>query len=112
MKNKLNLKHKIRILSVIMIFVLLNLGINIIRVPGQEIDDYIYFSDETLDSAEYFLVTAKNGDTIWNIVKDNYNRIEKPNNIDFRDVVSITMDLNGGSDLNIGQGVKLPKSIK
>ncbi|NLW42744.1 MAG: hypothetical protein GXY89_06375 [Tissierellia bacterium] len=112
MKKKLNIKYKIRILSVIFIFVLLNLGINIIKIPANIDENHMYLSNEETDSNDYFIVTANNGDTIWNIVKNNYNKIEKPRNMEFRDVISITIDLNGGSNLQIGQGVKLPKSIK
>lgn len=110
MKSKL--KYKLRFISVLLLLVILNLGLNINSVSETKVMDYLYKSTNDTTSSEYFYVTAKNGDTIWNIAKSNYNHIEKPDNIDFRDLVLVITDLNGGSELSIGQSVKLPKNVK
>lgn len=101
-----NLKYKIRLVSVIILLLIFNLGITVDALTE------INSGTPSANSTEYFYVVAKDGDTIWNIVKSNYKNIEKPKNIDFRDLVLITMDLNGGDDISIGQSVKLPKNVK
>lgn len=102
---KKNFKYKIRLISVIILLLIFNVGITI----DKEIEHNVELD---FNSTEYFYVIAKDGDTIWNIVKSNYNNIEKPRNMDFRDLVLITMDLNDGHDISIGQSVKLPKNVK
>lgn len=102
-----NLKYKIRLMTVIVLLLIFNLGLTINTLAE---NDSNILSDN--NSTEYFYVIAKDGDTVWNIVKSNYNNIEKPKNIDFRDLVLITMDLNDGDNIAIGQSVKLPKNVK
>lgn len=98
------LKYKIRLLVLIVLLVSMNLGINIVN-------DLNFYENETINmdlSEEFLLITAKSGDSIWKIVENNIDKINKPNNMDFRDVVYIVSSLNGGIDINSGQVIKLP----
>lgn len=113
MKNKF--KYKIRIIIMLLILIILNLGL-IINSTYEENTLNLLLDEEgcpnKISSNQYIHVIAKDGDTIWNIVKNNYEDIEKSKNVKFRDVIAATVDLNGGSNIKIGQVVLLPKNAK
>lgn len=101
MKRKFYIKHKIRLIITVLIFLSLNLGIT---------NTYDRSLDYTEDNFEY--IVAEYGDSIWSIVQDHYDSINKPYLTDFRDVVEYTSDLNGGYDIVEGQIIIIPKDIK
>ncbi|WP_154865145.1 hypothetical protein [Neofamilia massiliensis] len=115
MKN-LKFKYKLRIAGLILFLLTMNLGLNL--VSENDIIQFNNFASQALVYAtnkvqdeEYIIVYVKSGDSIWKLVEENYNQISKPIYINFRDVVDIVVDLNGGSDIKSGQIIKLPKSI-
>lgn len=87
----------------------MNLGIKTVNLPLEYPNDQINIIKN--DENEYISVYVKSGDTIWNIVENNYDKIEKPQYLDIRDVVYIVIDINGTSNLNIGDVVKIPTVI-
>lgn len=115
MKN-LKFKYKLRIAGLILFLLTMNLGLNL--VSENDIIQFNNFASQSLVYAtnkvqdeKYIIVYVKSGDSIWKIVEENYDQISKPIYINFRDVVDIVVDLNGGSDIKSGQIIKLPKSI-
>lgn len=97
-------KFKIRIISVLLLLIFFNLGINIVEKEHVVINSNI--------DTQYYSVTVKPGDTIWDLVKENYESIEKPWNMDYRDLVHYVIELNQGTELKVGQTLLIPKIIK
>ncbi len=116
MKN-LKFKYKLRIVGLILFLLTMNLGLNL--VSERDINKYYNLESQALLNTnansileeEFIIVYVKTGDSIWKIVEENYDRISKPNYINFRDVVDIVVDLNGGSEIKSGQVIKIPKNI-
>lgn len=109
MSKKLSFKYKFRLIFVILFLVLMNLGIKTINMPVYLNYNNTEIVDETTNS--YIEVYVASGDTIWNIVERNYDKIDKPNYIELRDVISIVIDLNDGSNIKNGDVIKIPAVI-
>lgn len=109
MSKKLSFKYKFRLIFVILFLVLMNLGIKTINMPVYLNYNNTEIVDETTNS--YIEVYVASGDTIWNIVERNYDKIDKPDYIELRDVISIVIDLNDGSNIKIGDVIKIPAVI-
>ncbi len=105
MKNKrIYIKNKFRLMMIILSLSLLNMGTTIIAVKNEVIIENSY--------TDYIYITAKSGDTLWKITSNTVDKIDIVGNLDFRDVVGIVADLNGGSQINAGQIIRIPKVIK
>lgn len=115
MRN-LKIKYKLRLVCLILFLLTMNLGLNlvsendIIQYNNLASQSLVYATNKVLDE-EFIIVYVKTGDSIWKIVEENYDKISKPIYINFRDLVDIVVDLNGGSDIKSGQIIKIPKSI-
>lgn len=117
MKN-LKLKYKLRIIGLVLFLLVMNLGINV--VSGAELGlDKPTIKNETVEfgslknspDEEYLIVYVKAGDSIWSLVQENYDYISKPKYMNFSDLVDYIVELNGGSDISLGQVIKIPKTI-
>lgn len=117
MKN-LQLKYKLRLIALIIFLLTMNLGLNIVSESDFS-KSYNVENDLASDTAfnkknkkeEFLNIYVKSGNSIWKIVEDNYQYISKPFYINFRDVVDIVIELNGGSEITPGQLIKIPKSL-
>lgn len=117
MKN-LQLKYKLRIIAFIIFLLTMNLGLNIVSEndlskyykPKNSLELEAAFNNKS-QKEEFLNIYVKSGDTIWKIVEDNYQYISKPFYINFRDVVDIVIELNGGSEIAPGQLIKIPKKL-
>lgn len=109
MKKGIYIKNKKRLITIILFLVLMNLGIKTISLPPEDLYETINVVEN--DELEYINVYVKSGDTIWNIVEKNYDKIEKPQYLDIRDVVYMVIEINGTSNLSIGDVVKIPAEI-
>ena len=105
MKNKrIYIKNKFRLMTIILLLSLLNMGTTIVAVKNE-----VFIKNSYTD---YIYITAKSGDTLWKITSNTVDKIDIVGNLDFRDVVGIVADLNGGSQINAGQIIRIPKVIK
>lgn len=103
MKNK----YKFRILILVISLVILNLGLNIVS----ENEIYVVTENNYISENEYKYVTAQPGDTIWSLVMDNIDYVDKSSYRDFNEVIYKTIEINGGSEIYIGQSIIIPKDI-
>lgn len=101
----MKLKYKIRIITVLLLMVMLNVGLNVVTL-----EENINITENKQE--EFLIVTVRPGDTIWKIVSDNYSYIDTSEINDFRYIVDYIVDLNDGNDIKIGQIIKIPLYIK
>lgn len=92
--------YKLRFLIVVLLLVLFNLGL-VIKAYEMPIDD----------NTDYVYVTVKQGDTLWKILNENYDKITVNKSKDFRYAIDVISDINGGSDIYPGQTVAIPLNI-
>lgn len=117
MKN-LQLKYKLRLIALIFFLLTMNLGLNIVSEndlsksykPENNLASETAFNNKS-QKEEFLNIYVKSGDSIWKIVEDNYQYISKPFYVNFRDVVDIVIELNGGSEITPGQLIKIPKNL-
>ena len=88
-KNKrIVIKSKFRLLSIIFVIALINMGITTYSLNGSSA------KDNSLDDAtEYLNVYVDTNDTVWSIVNENLDNIEL-NYRDIRDVVENVIEVN------------------
>lgn len=102
-KSKIYIKNKMRVLMLILLVSLMNMGTNIISIEPELTIEKSY--------NDYIYVTAKAGDTLWSITSDSLNHMEIKGKADFRDLIGMVSKLNGGEQIKAGQVIRVPKVI-
>ena len=92
-KKKIVIKHKFRLLSIIFVLALLNMGL-----ITYSVEDHVKADSET----EYLTVFVEHNDTVWKIVDRHLDEIEI-NYRDIRDIVSMVVEVN-----DIENGIIVP----